>query len=196
MRRCCRAYCFKKLLTVGKGLSDRPTFIHSQPSLILEGFLLSGNISVSNDIAQLRHSLGISGLVVVPGIDLHQRSVNDLRAERIDDGAASVVGVVRADQRLLLVTQNALERAGLTGRLEGGIDLLLGRGRVDLEDAVGQTGVEKRDADGEAVELALEFGVDLDNGGGRAGGCGTEVEHTGSGTTEVGLLGVGHVDQL
>ena len=164
--------------------------------LILEGFLLTGNVSVGNNVAQLGHALGISSLIVIPGIDLHQRTVNDLRTERIDDGTAGVVGVVRRHEGLLLVAQNALERTGLTGRLEGGIDLLLGGGLLDLKDAVGQTGVEEGDTDGQAVELALELGIDLDDGSGRAGGGRAEVDHAGTSTTEVGLFGVGHVDQL
>ena len=168
--------------------------IHSL--LILERLLLPGNVSVGNNVAQLGHALGISGLVVVPGIDLHQRTINDLRTERIDDGTASVVGVVRRHEGLLLVAQNAFQRSGLAGSLEGGIDLLLGRGLLDLKDAVGQTGVEEGDTDGQAVELALEFGVDLDDGGGGTGRGGAEIEHARTSATEVGLFGVGHVDQL
>mmetsp|Transcript_32507 Transcript_32507/g.95811 ORF Transcript_32507/g.95811 Transcript_32507/m.95811 type:complete len:436 (-) Transcript_32507:117-1424(-) len=167
----------------------------SSPLLVLKRLLLAGNVSVGNNVAQFGHTLGISGLVVIPGIDLHQGAINDLRTEGIDDGTAGIVGVVGGHEGLLLISQNALERSGFAGSLKGGIDLLLGGGLLHLEDAVGETGVEERNADGQTVQLALEFGVNLDNGRGRAGGGGTQVEHTGTGTAEVGLLGVGHVDQ-
>jgi len=124
------------------------------------------NVFRGGNVAELRHALAVPGFVVVPGVDFDHGTVNDLRAGRVDDAAAGVVGVVGADERGRFEPENAPEWAALGGRLQGGVDLFHRDGLVDFKDAVRQTGVGEGHANGEAVELAFEFGVDFDNGRG------------------------------
>ena len=57
----------------------------------------------------------------------------------------------------------------LGGGLEQAVDLLDGRGPLDLEDAVGQRSVEQRHPDGDAVEPAVQLRIDQPDGRRRAG---------------------------
>mmetsp|Transcript_38573 Transcript_38573/g.115778 ORF Transcript_38573/g.115778 Transcript_38573/m.115778 type:complete len:218 (+) Transcript_38573:150-803(+) len=165
------------------------------PLLVLEIRLGPRDVLGGHNVAQFGHALGITGLVVVPGVNLDQRPVDDLGRQRVHDGRPGVVGVIRAHQGLLLVAQNALEDPLLAGLLEGRVHLLPGGRLFDLEDAVREGGVEEGHPDGEAVELALELGINFDDGGGGPGRGGTQVEHAGSGAAEVGFLRVGHVHE-
>mmetsp|Transcript_15640 Transcript_15640/g.34006 ORF Transcript_15640/g.34006 Transcript_15640/m.34006 type:complete len:225 (-) Transcript_15640:293-967(-) len=155
--------------------ASRHSFAHPFQTLllILEGWFLAGNVPIGNDVAKLGHPLGISSLVVVPGVDLNESAIDNLSRQSVNDTAAGIVGVVGGNQGFLFVTEDALERTALGCCLEGGIDLLLGRWLLNLKDAVGQGGVEEGDADGKTVKLALELGVDLHDGGGTTGGGGT-----------------------
>ena len=110
----------------------------------------------------------IAGLVVVPGIDLHLGAVDDHRRGRVHDRGARVVGVVGRDQRPGLVAEDALERAG-GGGLEEGVDLFGGGRALDLEDAVGERGVQQRHPHRVAVQAARQFGIDQRDRGGAAG---------------------------
>ena len=99
----------------------------------------------------LTHPLRVAAFVIIPRVDLHHLLVDDLRAERVDDARPRVIRVIRADQRLGLETENALERSLLGRLLQGLVDLLPRYLLVHLEDAVGERRVEQWNAHGEAV---------------------------------------------
>jgi hypothetical protein len=98
-----------------------------------------------------------------------------LGRQGVNDATARVVGIIRRNERLDFVTHDTGQGTSLACLFQSFIDLFLGDGRLDFKNAVGQTGIEQRDTNGEAVELALEFWVDLDNGCGTTGGSRTKV---------------------
>src|SRR5512138_839188 len=112
---------------------------------------------------------GIAPLVVVPGDDLDQRPVEDLGREQVDDAGVPVAHEVRGDERLVGDAQVGVERPLGRGLAEGGVDLLDVRRLFDDGHEVDDGDVGGRDADGEAVDLALELGHDQADGLGRAG---------------------------
>jgi hypothetical protein len=111
----------------------------------------------------------------LPGVNLDHCSVNDLSRQGINNTTARVVGIIRRNERLGFVTQDTGQGTRLTRLFQGFIDFFPGDGLANFKDAVGQTGIEQWDTNGEAVELALEFWVDFDNGCGTAGGSGAKV---------------------
>jgi hypothetical protein len=70
-------------------------------SLVLKRRFGSCNVHGRNDVAQLGHTFRISRLVVVPGIDFHQRTVDDLGWQGIDDRASGIVRVIGTDKGFL-----------------------------------------------------------------------------------------------
>ena len=82
-----------------------------------------------------------------------------MRARPVDDRAAGVVDVIGRDQRPRLEAENAGERSG-RGGAEQLVDLVRRRRPLQLEDAIGQRGVEHRHAHGMAVQPALQLGID------------------------------------
>ena len=131
---------------------------------------LSGSRGLRPTIAgQLDEPVRVAPLVVVPGVDLRLGAGDDHRRERVDDRRTRVVHVVDADERPLLVAEDAGERA-LGRRAQQAVDLLDRRLAGELEDAVGQRGVQQRDAHGVPVEPALQLREDQPDRGGRARG--------------------------
>ena len=129
------------------------------------------------DVAgQVHHAAGVAHLVVVPGVDLQHGAVGDQRGQRINDGAAGVASVVGTDQRENLVTQNAGQSAlGCCGKQL--VDLF-GRGLAfQLEDTVGERGIQHRCTHSVAVQLAFQLGVDQRDGGGAAGCRRRQAQH-------------------
>jgi hypothetical protein len=111
----------------------------------------------------------------LPGVNLDHCSVNDLSRQGINNTTARVVGIIRRNERLGFVAHNTGQGTRLTSLFQSCIDFFLRNWRFDFKDTVGQTGIEQWDTNGEAVELAFEFWVDLDNGCGTTGGSGAKV---------------------
>ncbi|KAL7465104.1 hypothetical protein ACHAXS_008338, partial [Conticribra weissflogii] len=169
--------------------------IRRQASLIgVNGFHF-GDVLGRDNVAQLRHPLGIAALVIIPSINLDHRPVNDLRRQGIDDARTSIVSVIRANQRLDLVPQQSLQRPLLARLLQRLVDLVFGHRPVHLEDAIRQRRIQQRHPDGQTVQLPLELRINLHDGGGRPGRGGTQIEHPRPGASQIRLLRVGHVHQ-
>jgi hypothetical protein len=106
-------------------------------------------------VTELGHALAVPGFVVVPGVDFYHGTVNNLGAERIDDAAARVVGVIRRHEGHDLVSENALERSALARLFQGGIDFFHRDGAIHFKDAVCQTAISEWDTDRQTIQLAL-----------------------------------------
>ncbi len=107
----------------------------------------------------------------------------------VDDAGAGVVDVVGADEGAFFVAEDAGE-GGEGGLLEGGVDFFDGGFFLEFEDAVGEGGIEKGNADRDSIEEAFELGVNHGDGGGASGGGGNEGVDGGAGAAEVGVWGV------
>lgn len=127
-------------------------------------------------------------------------AVDDHGAFGVDHAGAGVVGVVGGDEGFFFVAEDSLQGT-FGGCFEGGIDFVDGDFFFQLEDEVGEGGVEEGDPDGDAVEAAFEFWEDHGDGGGRPGGGGDEGIDGRAGAAEVFVgsvddgLGVGEVMQ-
>src|SRR3954452_11829306 len=100
-------------------------------------------------------AVGVAPLVVVPGDDLDQVAAH-LGELRVEDALVRVGDDVARDDLVLDVLEDTLERA-LRGGLDRSVDLLdgdLARGRE--RQVRGRAG-DDRDAEREAVQLALEL---------------------------------------
>lgn len=133
-------------------------------------------------------------LVLVPRVQLHERPVDHLRARRVDDRRPVVQDVVARDQGPPLEAQQPLEGPLLGSRLERRVDLLGGRLPRDLEDGVGDRGVEQGDPDREPVELSLELREHQGDGLGGPRRRRGQVAQGRARAAEVGLLRVERVD--
>mmetsp|Transcript_20511 Transcript_20511/g.42971 ORF Transcript_20511/g.42971 Transcript_20511/m.42971 type:complete len:372 (-) Transcript_20511:338-1453(-) len=162
---------------------------------ILEGGFRFGNVHGGDNVAKFRHAFGISGFIVIPGINFDERAINDLRRQGIHNGGSSIIGVIGRHEWFGFKSQNALERSFQTRLFQGGIDFFHSDGLFDFKDTIGDTGIEQGNADGQTIEFALEFGINFDNGGRGSSGGGAQVAHSGTSTTQIRLFGVGHVHQ-
>ena len=88
--------------------------------------------------------------------DLDQRAFGDARERRVVGGRSRIVVVVDRDELLVGVREHALHGA-VGGFLHDLVDLFHGRGALGDEREVDQRDVDGRNADREAIELALEF---------------------------------------
>src|SRR5215203_4287326 len=79
----------------------------------------------------------VAPLVVVPAGHLHERSVDDVRALRVQDARVRVADVVGRDELLLRIAEDALEWAVRRG-LEGGVDLVDRHRSLDFGGEIGQ----------------------------------------------------------
>src|SRR6476660_323310 len=113
-------------------------------------------------------AVGVSPLVVVPADDL-DLVADDLGQARVEDARVRVGDDVAADDRVLGVLEDALERA-VRRRLDRRVDLVDGRLAAGLEGEVGGRARGDRHAHGEPVELALELRQDQADRLGGAGG--------------------------
>jgi len=142
---------------------------------ILERRFLARNVHGSHNVAEFCHALGVATLIVVPGVDLNQRSIYYLRRKGIDNATACVVGVIRRDERLGFVTHDSSQRTALTGLFQGCVNFFSGHRLLYFKDAISQTSVEQRDTNSKSIEFPLEFGVNLHDGRRATGGCRAEV---------------------
>ena len=99
--------------------------------------------------------LPLSTRYVLPGINLDERAVNDLRRQGINDAAARIVGVIRGHERFRFKAQNALQGTGDGSRLECRVNFFPGDASLDDKDAIRQTSVGQRDTHGQSIEFSL-----------------------------------------
>ena len=101
---------------------------------------------------RVEHAVGEAPFVVVPSGDLHETVAGDLRQRGVEDRAVVVAVEVRGDEKLVVVAEDAGEVFGLGGGLHEGVDFLNARVALGDEGEVDEADVDRRDADGEAVE--------------------------------------------
>ena len=82
-------------------------------------------------------------------------------------------GVINRDQRSGFVPQDSLQPTFGGGR-EGGIHLVDADDALELEDRIGEGGVEQGHPHGVAIELALQFRENQADGPRRAGAGGNQ----------------------
>src|SRR3990170_849851 len=133
---------------------------------------------------QVGASAAVTPLVVVPGDHLHEVPAEDHRARRVYDRGARVAPEVRRDERLVRHAEDPGHRAGGRGA-ERCVELLdrgvAGDGRGEVDDAHGG----RRDAEAEAVELALEVRDDQGERLRGAGGGRDDVQPGSASATRV-----------
>src|SRR4051794_19472542 len=137
----------------------------------------------ADEQGEVDEAVGVTPLVVVPADDLHLVA-DDLREPGVEDAGGRVGDDVGADDLVLGVGENALERA-LGGGLVGGLDVLDRRlaGRGDGE--VGGAAGGDRHPQGVAVQLALQLRQDEADGLRGTGGGRDDVQGGGAGPAEV-----------
>src|SRR5690606_10352582 len=123
------------------------------------------------------------------GGDLDQ-GAGDLGQRGVDRAGSRVVVEVDRDQRFGGVGQDALERA-FRGGLENAVDFLDRGFTRGNEGQVDDGHVDRRHADGVAVELAVEFGQHQAHGGSGAGLGGNHAVRGRTGAAQVGVVDVG-----
>ena len=106
---------------------------------------------------RVKHAVGEAPFVVVPGSDLHKTIAGDLRQRGVEDRAVVIAVEVGGDEKLVVVAEDAGEVFGLGGGLHEGVDFLDARVALGDEGEVDEADVDRRDADGEAVEQAVEL---------------------------------------
>ena len=74
-----------------------------------------------HDAGQIHHAAGIAHFIVIPGIDFRHGAIRHQRGWRIDDGTPRIPCVIGGNQRPILIAQNAGQRAGGGGSLEGAL---------------------------------------------------------------------------
>src|SRR5512143_4239322 len=121
----------------------------------------------------IRHSVGEAPLVVVPGHHAHQRAVHDLGLVHVERGRVRVVIEVDRNVGIVRVGQDAFELL-LRCPLYGVVDLFLGRLLLGDDLEIDDRYIRCRYADGNAIELALEFGKHETDG---LGGAGRRGDH-------------------
>ena len=129
----------------------------SHCQLMAVSSVLSGELG-TDEGGETNESVRVAPLVVVPGQDLDEVA-DDLGLGGVEDRGVRVAHDVGGDDRILGVLQNTLELT-LSGGLDGSLNGLDGDLLLRDEGEVGQGAGRGGDADGEAVELALELGQD------------------------------------
>src|SRR5688572_8114592 len=77
----------------------------------------------ASDVRQQVHAAGrVADLVVVPGRDVHERAVDDVRGHGVYDAGVQTPDVIGRHERLVAHVEDALEET-LRGLAEGGVDL-------------------------------------------------------------------------
>jgi len=130
-------------------------------------------------------AIRVTPLVVIPTDDLHGLALRH-RAQRVENARMRIADDVAADDRLVAVGQDALQGA-LGGGLDRGVDLVLGHFLLQVGHQIDTTTGDDRDAEGVAVQLAVEFGDDLADGLGGAGGRRDDVLGRGAGPTHIAV---------
>src|ERR1035437_2057635 len=150
--------------------------------------------TLGDELGQVGDAGAVAPLVVVPRQHLGKvaGAADDHGQGGVDDGRAGVALEVHRDERLVGDAEDVLERAG-GGGAEGVVDRH-GRGLVAQDDGeVDDAHGRGRDAQAEAVDLALELGDDERESLGGAGGRRDHVQAGRAGAT--GIL-VGDVEDL
>src|SRR6266566_2538217 len=135
-----------------------PAASKSRMVSLFTGSGVAGDGQSSGDEAdQVGNAAAVAPLVVVPADDLDHRPPKNHRRGCVDDRRAGVAAKVGRDEGFVADPEDALERSLSCGP-EGGVQLLdRGRSRDvgrEVDDADGRC----RNAQAEAVELALEIG--------------------------------------
>jgi hypothetical protein len=128
-------------------------------------------------------AVGVAPLVVVPADDL-AGVADDLGQLGVDDGGECVALEVGAYEFFVGVAEVGLQGA-VGGCFEGGVDALDVDGLLGDEGEVDDRDVGGRDADGEAVQLAVHRGDDELEGFGGSGARRNHRESGGAGTAKV-----------
>src|SRR6266540_1627489 len=137
----------------------------------------------ADDLGEVDQPVGVAPLVVVPAKHLDEGAVG-LRQRRVEDAGGRVADDVGGDDRVLRVADDA-GKVALGGLAEGVVDLFLGGLPAEHDGQVGERAVLDRDAQGDAVELALELGDGQRAGLRRAGGGGDDVARGRAGAPQV-----------
>ena len=143
--------------------------------MVVEGRL----VGVVHVLDEVQHSVGVAGLVVVPGHQLHEVVRERDAGLGVEDGGAGVGHEVRGDHGVLGVAQDALHLA-LGGGLHGGGDLRVLGALLQHHGQVYHGHVGGGHAEGHAGELAVQGRDDLAHGLGGAGGRGDHVHAHGT----------------
>ena len=134
------------------------------------------------------HHLASEGVfVVVPRGDFDESDItsgDDHGKGGIEDGAFGPAEDVGGNDFFIVVAKDALEFA-VGGVFDGGVDLIGGGVFLQEKGAVADGAIGDRNADGVAVELAIEFGDDFADGLSSAGGGRDDVGGTGAGAADV-----------
>ena len=99
---------------------------------------------------EVAHALGVSPLVVVPGDELDEVGRELDSGVSVEDRRVVVAGEVGRDDGVLGVAENTLHRA-LGRGLDGGLDLVVGRGLLEADDEVDDGDIDGGDTEGEAA---------------------------------------------
>ena len=146
-------------------------------------------LQLGDPFDQVHAPAGIAPLVVVPHGDFDHVAVEDDRVVGIENRAGRVADDVRGDDGIGHVLDNALHGA-FGGLFHEAIDLFDAGLAGGHEGQVRDRAVGHRNAEGVAVQLALEGRDDLAQGLGGAGGRGDGAQGGGAAAT---LILVGHI---
>ena len=152
-----------------------------------------GNLEGGTIEEEVHDAVGVAPLIVVPRDELDKGLVKSDTGLGVEGGGSLAADEVRGDDVLVGVGDDALELA-LRGLLDGGADLLVGGGSLELAGEVDDRDIEGGHTEGHAGELAENLGDDLADSLGSAGGRGDDVAR-GSAAVTPGL-GRGAVDGL
>ena len=138
-------------------------------------------------LGQAHHLAGEGVFVVIPRGDFDEHLVfrGDEHGESgVEDGAFGPAEDVGGDDFFIVVAEDALEFA-FGGFLQSGIDFFDGGILLEKEGAIADGPIGDRNADGVAVEFAVEFGDDFADGLSGTGGSRDDVGGTGAGAADV-----------
>jgi len=138
-------------------------------------------------------TVGVTPLVIVPGDELDKGRVELDSSLGIKDGAELASAEIAGNDLLVGVAEDTLHLA-LRSSLDGGADVFVGGGSLELAGEIDDRDIEGGDTEGHASELAVEVGDDLADSLGSTSGRGDDV--AGSSTTVTPGLGRRTIDSL
>lgn len=141
---------------------------------------------------QVKHTVGVAALVVVPRDELDEVIGEGNTGLGVEDGRAGIRDKVGGDHSVFGVAQDASELA-VGGGLDGVGDLRVLGALLKGDGEVNHGHVGGGNAEGHASELAVQGGDDLADGLGGAGGRGDDVDAN-SATAAAPVLEGGAVD--
>ena len=110
---------------------------------------------IGDELHEVRDAAAVAPLVVVPGDDLDEVAAQDHVRREVDDRGPAVAAEVAGHERVVAGAEDPLERPG-GGVTEGLVELLERDVLLELGGEVHHGDGGGRDAQAEAVELALE----------------------------------------